>query len=106
MAKNFRTLEAKMSPETRARAILKAQGFKDTMALDELREARRLTQTQLAERLGKNQSAISKLERRADMYVSSLQHTVEAMGGQLEIRAVFPEGSVTLRGLGLRQRTA
>jgi DNA-binding XRE family transcriptional regulator len=102
MTKNFRTLEGKLSPDARARAVLKAERFRDAMALDELREARRLTQQHLAERLGINQSAISKLERRADMYVSTLQHTIEAMGGRLDIRAVFPEGVVSLRGLGTR----
>ncbi len=104
MAKNYRELQAKMSATARARAAAKAEAFAETMALDELREARRLTQEHLAERLGVNQSAISKLERRADMYLSTLQHTVEAMGGQLEIRAVFPEGVVRLRGLGERRR--
>jgi len=37
-----------------------------------------------------------KLERRADMYVSPLRHFIEAMGGQLEIRAVFPDGDVRI----------
>jgi Helix-turn-helix domain len=46
--------------------------------------------------LGVKQSAISKLERRADMYVSTLRQFIEAMGGQLEIRAVFPEGDVRI----------
>jgi len=100
MAKNYRELQAKMPPAARARSAAKAQGFIDAMALDELREARRPTQEHLATRLHVNQSAISKLKRRADMYVSTLQHTVEAMGGRLEIRAVFPEGAVQLRGLG------
>jgi hypothetical protein len=45
---------------------------------------------------GVKQSAISKLERRADMYVSTLRHFIEAMGGQLEIRAVFPDGDVRI----------
>jgi len=100
MAKSFRLLEAKIPERIRARAEVKAEVFRETMALDELREARRLTQEHLGHILGKNQSAVSKLERRADMYISTLQHTIEAMGGKLEIRAVFPEGTVQLRGLG------
>jgi DNA-binding XRE family transcriptional regulator len=92
MAKDFRTLEAKMSPAARARGAAQAQTFIETMALDELREARRLTQNHLAGLLGVKQAAISKLERRTDMYVSSLKHTIEAMGGELEIRAKFPDG--------------
>jgi hypothetical protein len=44
--------------------------------------------------LGVNQSAISKIEKRTDMYLSTLRSYVEAMGGSLEIQAVFPEGAV------------
>ena len=66
------------------------------IALDELRAARTLTQAHLSTILGVKQSAISKLERRADRYVSTLRPFIEAMGGQLEIRAVFPEGAVRI----------
>ena len=53
-----------------------------------------------AEILGVNQAAISKLERRTDMYISTLSRFIEAMGGTLDIRAVFPEGAVRLKHLG------
>ncbi|OGL13829.1 MAG: transcriptional regulator [Candidatus Rokubacteria bacterium RIFCSPLOWO2_12_FULL_71_19] len=96
MAKNFKELEARMSPEARARARAKAQEMIEGLALDELREARDLTQEHLAKVLHVNQSAISKLERRTDMYVSTLQDFVRAMGGRLEIRAVFPDGAVRI----------
>lgn len=66
------------------------------MPLDELREARKLTQVTLAKTLNVNQAAVSKLERRADMYVSTLRSYVEAMGGHLEILASFPEGQVRI----------
>ncbi len=66
------------------------------MALDELREAREMTQVHLAKILGVNQAAVSKLERRADMYVSTLQSFVKAMGGELKITARFPEGTVEI----------
>lgn len=103
MARNYRELQTRMSPAARARATVKAQDLIATMGLDELREARQLTQTHLAGLLGVNQAAVSKLERRADMYVSSLRHTIEAMGGQLEICAKFPDGqSVHLRQFGER----
>src|SRR5437879_13700528 len=65
-------------------------------ALDELRAARNLTQEQLARALGVAQAAVSKMERRADMYISTLQTAIKAMGGDLEIRAVFPEGTVRI----------
>jgi len=60
-------------------------------ALRDLRAARKRSQQQIAERLGVNQAAVSKLERRADMYVSSLRDYIEALGGELEIVAHFPD---------------
>lgn len=96
MAKNFRLLQAKMSPQARARSEAKAKQMIEEMALDELRLARDLTQEHLARILHVKQSAISKLERRTDMYVSTLQDFVKAIGGTLEIRAVFPEGDVRI----------
>jgi DNA-binding XRE family transcriptional regulator len=105
MAKNFNLLQAKMTPESRARSEAKAQAMIGEMALDELREALDLTQAQLAAVLKVNQSAISKLERRTDMYVSTLRNIIVAMGGKLEIRAVFPEGQVKIEQFkDLRQR--
>ena len=71
-----------MSPESRARSEATAERLIREMALDELRAARALTQEHLSTLLGVQQSAISKLERRADMYVSTLRHFIEAMGGQ------------------------
>jgi len=96
MAKNFKELQAKMSPEHRARNEAGATKMIDEMALDELREARDLTQEQLARLLHVNQAAVSKMERRADMYITTLQGVIKAMGGRLEIRAVFPNGVVRI----------
>jgi len=100
MARKFEELRQKMSAESRARGAAKTQRMIDEMALDELRAARQLTQEHLGTLLGVNQSAVSKLERRVDMYVSTLGDFIRAMGGQLEIRAVFPEGAVRLMHLG------
>ena len=66
------------------------------LALDELRQARDMTQVHLARILRVNQAAVSKLERRADMYVSTLHDFVKAMGGELKITAKFPEGTVEI----------
>jgi len=96
MAKNFKELQAKMSQERRARNEAAAAKMIDEMALDELREARDLTQEQLARLLHVNQAAVSKMERRADMYITTLQGVIKAMGGRLEIRAVFPNGIVRI----------
>ena len=96
MAKPYRLLREKMSPESRARAEAMTAQFVRDMPLDELREARHITQEQLAKLLHVKQSAISKMERRTDMYVSTLQTCIKAMGGDLEIRAVFPDGVVRI----------
>lgn len=58
--------------------------------LQELRKAMHCSQEKVAEELGVNQAAVSKIERRADMYVSTLRSYIEAMGGSLDIVAQFP----------------
>lgn len=96
MARKFRDLRLRMAPDRRERAHQRAAALLAGMPLQELRLARKLTQEALAARLGSNQALVSKLERRADMYVSSLRGYVEAMGGKLEIVAVFPDGAVRI----------
>jgi DNA-binding transcriptional regulator YiaG len=95
-ARNFRELEAKMSPESRARVAARVKETLENMALDQLRAARELTQEHLASLLGIKQASVSKMERRTDMYIGTLSRFIEAMGGQLEIRACFPDGSVRI----------
>jgi len=106
MAKNFQELQARMSPEAHARSEAKAEQMVKEMALDELREALRLTQESLAESLHVNQAAISKVERRADMLISTLRKIIEAMGGELEIRAVLPKGVVRINQFEEVRRSA
>ena len=96
MAKSFRALQAKMSLEAQARSEDKANQMVQEMALDELRGALDLTQEHLAELLHVNQAAISKVERRSDMYISTLRKIIAAMGGQLDIRAILPNGIVRI----------
>ena len=100
MAKNFRELEAKMSPRARARSDAKAQKMIEEMALNELRQAMGMTQERLAKALRINQAGVSKIESRSDIFVSTLRKAIEAMGGQLEIRAKFPAGEVRIRQFG------
>jgi len=96
MSRKFNELESRMSAESITRSDEIYARLKAEMALEELRGALQMTQQQLAKTLNVDQSAISKLERRTDMYVSTLERFIEAMGGRLEIRAVFPEGSVRI----------
>jgi transcriptional regulator with XRE-family HTH domain len=66
------------------------------MPLHQIRNAREMTQTRLAELMEMDQGNVSRLEQRTDMYLSTLRSYVEAMGGTLEIRAVFPDGDVKI----------
>jgi len=96
MTKKFSELRARMSPESRARAKSKAQAMLVEMPLFELRQARGLSQKTLADILHVQQPSIAKLEKRTDMYLSTLRNHIEAMGGQLDIIARFPDGSVKI----------
>src|SRR5258708_5767859 len=96
IARNFKELRVKMNPERRERVELGVQEAPKAMPLEGLREARELTQTQLAHVPHVSQGAVSKVERRADMYISTLRSYVRAIGGDLQIRAVFPEGDVVI----------
>ncbi|CAN7258508.1 XRE family transcriptional regulator [Pseudomonas sp. LjRoot71] len=96
MAKKFAELRAKMAPESQARVEAKAQELLAEMPLNELRQARGLSQKVLAEVLHVQQPSIAKMERRTDMYISTLRSHIEAMGGQLEVIARFPDGSVKI----------
>lgn len=92
MAKSFKTLRHRMSAERQARVAARTTELIAMLPLYEIRQARKLSQVELADRLKVNQAAVSKIERRADMYISTLRRHIEAMGGSLVIQAEFPEG--------------
>ena len=96
MARNFKLLEARMSPEALARSTAKADEMLKEMRLSELRKAQGLTQKNLAEILHVRQPTIAKMEKKTDMYISTLREHIEAMGGELYIIAKFPTGSVKI----------
>ena len=92
----FSDLTKDFSPQRQALVEEKVRALRQEMALHELRKARKQSQADLAQRLEVNQPAVAKMERRTDMYVSNLRRFIEGMGGELEIIAHFPEGSVTI----------
>jgi transcriptional regulator with XRE-family HTH domain len=98
--KKWSELKAKALPETIARAAKKTETMLVAIELNDLRKARKLTQAQLAERLNIRQSNVSKLERRADLHVSTLRDVVEAMGGELRVTARFPDAEYELDSIG------
>jgi DNA-binding XRE family transcriptional regulator len=96
MAKNFAQLRAQLSPESRRLSQDKAQAMLAEMSLNELRQARGLSQKMLAELLHLQQPSIAIIEKRTDMYISTLRSHIEAMGGELEVVARFPDGAVKI----------
>ena len=100
MAKKFQNLRDNMSQERRDKVASMANKMLAEMPIHSLRDALQFTQAQLAEELGVKQGSISKMERRPDHLVSTLRRFVEAMGGELELKAHFPTGSVSITDLG------
>ncbi|NWB23399.1 MULTISPECIES: XRE family transcriptional regulator [unclassified Pseudomonas] len=96
MAKKFSELQARMTPQARANAERIFQQHLKEMPLHELRKAQQMSQDTLAKALNINQAAVSKMERRTDMYISTLRNYIRAMGGELEIVATFPDGQVKI----------
>ncbi|MFN0169882.1 MAG: helix-turn-helix domain-containing protein [Bryobacteraceae bacterium] len=94
--RKFSELLDAMSPERRERIEHEVRKTLASMPLDQLRRARAMTQAKLAETLGVNQGEVSKIEHRTDMYVSTLASYIEALGGTLEIRAVFKDQEVVI----------
>jgi predicted transcriptional regulator len=85
-------------PKERQEAIAKRTAglIAEEATLRQVREARERSQAAVAEKLHIKQAAVSKLERRTDMYLSTLRGYIEAMGGTLEIIARFPGQAVRI----------
>jgi DNA-binding XRE family transcriptional regulator len=82
----------KLSPAQRKRVEARAvELIAEEMTLRELRRARKLTQVRMAKALGITQDGVSRLEKRSDLLLSTLQKTVKAMGGNLSLVAEFPD---------------
>ena len=92
----FSRLTENFTPERRRKVDAMKRELLAEMPLHELRQAKALTQKDLAKTLKVNQPAIAKLEKRTDLYVSSLRSYIEAVGGRLKIVAEFPDGEVAI----------
>ena len=104
---NLEQIRKELSPARRKKVAARAaQLIAEEMTLQELRHARRLTQVRMAKELGIGQDGISKLEKRADLMISTLRKTVEAMGGSLSLVAEFPDRNpVVLSGIAEVERS-
>src|SRR5882724_6229593 len=81
----------KMTPAQRARVKARtAELIEEELTLRDLRQAEQLTQERMAELMGVEQENVSRLERRADLLLSTLSSYVAAMGGKLRLIAEFP----------------
>jgi transcriptional regulator with XRE-family HTH domain len=91
----MKTLNQKIreiGPARRKRVDARAAALiAEEMTLQELRQARKLTQVRMAKTLGISQDGISRLEKRSDLLLSTLRKSVEAMGGSLSLVAEFPD---------------
>lgn len=99
MAKNFNKLrnEVRSDPRRAARVDAKKAAMRDAMRLAELRNGVGATQTELAERMRTTQENVSRIERNAkDAYLATLNRYVTALGGRLEVHAIFPDRDVAL----------
>lgn len=107
MTKHYRTIpvdetlgQLPADRQTRIKARAK-EIVAEEMALRGLRRLRHVTQEEVARRLGGRQVYVSRLERRADMKLSTLKSYIEAIGGELQLMVTFPEGTqVRLEHLG------
>lgn len=96
MARNYKELQARMDPASIADNRVRVREELQRMALEELRCAKQATQSDMADLLAVPQSSISRIEQRADMYLSTLRNYIQLMGGELQIQAIFPDGGTVI----------
>ena len=101
MAKSLEDVLSAFTPEQCARVKARAQELiEEELTLRDLRQAQHLTQERMAELLGVEQENVSRIERRADLLLSTLASYVAAMGGKLRLIAEFPNRKPVAVALG------
>lgn len=97
MAKSFDELVKRTTTKkTQVKAARRAQELLGELLLSEVRQLTGKSQQQVADALGIKQPSLSKLEKQADMHISTLQKIVKALGGELQVLAKFPKGTVKI----------
>jgi predicted XRE-type DNA-binding protein len=104
--KPFKNLSDKLrgTPEGRAQVESQRRLTDAVIELTKLREARGVTQRQIADAWEVTQANISQVEHTPDIFLSTLSKYVEALGGHLEITAVFPDQAICLLPSGASSR--
>jgi DNA-binding XRE family transcriptional regulator len=93
-----------MPVERRARIEQRAQEIREELNLREVRRLRKLTQSRLSKKLKIGQEGVSRIEKRTDLYISTLRSYVEGVGGKLKLVVELPNRPpVILSGLGEAQ---
>lgn len=102
MARTIEEVMADMPAERRAKIKARADEMRaEVEGLKALRLLAERSQEQIAQSLGIKQPAVVKMERQADLYLSTLRRFVEAAGGTLELRVELPgKGVIHLTGMG------
>lgn len=97
MKKSWKALKrSRLSPEANARVEARVKAAVEEVSLKELRQILELTQAEVGESAAMTQSELSRLEARSDHLTSTLRRYVEALGGRLEVSAVFGKRRVKL----------
>jgi transcriptional regulator with XRE-family HTH domain len=92
MTISLKTVIDNLPPEQRARVEKRAaELIAEEMTLQDLRKAREYTQIRMAELLNMRQENVSRLERRTDLLISTLQSYIAAMGGELSLVVEFKD---------------
>src|ERR1700686_560912 len=97
MAKSFDDLVKRTTTKkTQAMASRRTQALLGELLLSEVRRLAGKSQEEVAVTLGMKQPSLSKLEKQTDMQISTLRKIVKALGGELEVLARFPKGTVKI----------
>ena len=93
-------------PGYQAEADEMTRAMEDALTLGRIRESRGMTQTAVAGALGQTQANVSRIEHQDDLYLSTLREYVEALGGRLQIAAIFDDQTILLTSPGLQPDAA
>jgi hypothetical protein len=100
MPAEWNDLKHKSSPEVRALLKKEAHAELERIGFDKLRRARKQTQVAVAEKLNITQGTVSHIEKQANFLLSTLKEYVGALGGHLELHAVFSDRDFILESFG------
>ena len=107
MTKRFADIKRHLDtdPGYQAEADEMTRAMEDALTLGRIRESRGMTQTTVAGALGVTQANVSRIEHQDDLYLSTLREYVEALGGRLQIAAIFDDQTILLTPPGLQADT-